>query len=727
MGDFNPIERREAERAGPVFKQRICSGHGSLQMRFVAACLPCPVQGLNCGIAVLAQGAKATAMLLGIDTGGTYTDAVLFDEEAGVVAKAKALTTRHDLAIGIAEAIGTVMQAANAKPAAIRLVSLSTTLATNALVEGQKRPVGLVMIGFQENDLERAGLAKALGRDPCLLLPGGHDFAGKALAPLDLTRLREWLGDVKPRVQGFAVASLFSTRNPAHETATHQMILAETGLPVSLSHMLSSGLDGPRRALTAFLNARLIGLVSDLIKATRQHLKAIGVLAPVMVVRGDGALISAELAVERPIETILSGPAATLVGAGYLSGVADALVSDIGGTTTDIALLQGGRPRIDPAGASVGGYRTMVEAVAMTTIGLGGDSEVALKRSGLETRLTLGPRRVMPLALLAHLHREAVLPVLERQIARAIPNELDGLFALHQPAMPGAAGSLSPIESAMFEALTEPVMAVERLCPRRAQVGALRRLVEAGLVLLSGVTPSDACHVLGLQTGWSNAGAQLGLELFARQRNSLGLPSFCSADAAAQAILSRLQRLSAEALIDVAAREDGYAGPPLSQHTMIARQLDSYRGRLTVALDLGSPVIAVGASAGTHYPPVGALLKTPIILPPHADVANAVGAVVGHVRVSEVLTVTEPHEGRFRINGLDAPEIHPSADEAIVAAMAHAQSRVGHKAAKAGAADPEITVLRDERTVEADGLRVFIEAVITATAIGRPRLGERNR
>ena len=118
-----------------------------------------------------------------------------------------------------------------------------------------------------------------------------------------------------------------------------------------------------------------------------------------MVVRGDGALVSAAFARQRPIETILSGPAASLVGARHMTGLDDAIVSDIGGTTTDVAVLDNGRPRLDPEGATVGGFRTMVEAVAMRTFGLGGDSEVALEDGGLTPRILLGPRRVVPLAL----------------------------------------------------------------------------------------------------------------------------------------------------------------------------------------------------------------------------------------------------------------------------------------------------------------------------------------
>ena len=125
-----------------------------------------------------------------------------------------------------------------------------------------------------------------------------------------------------------------------------------------------------------------------------------GIKAPLMVVKGDGSLIEAAVAMACPVETILSGPAASVVGAHHLSGEKDVFVSDMGGTTTDIALLSGGRPVLNRDGATVGGFRTMVEAVGVHTFGLGGDSEARLNEDGL----IVGPRRVMPLSLLGHQH-----------------------------------------------------------------------------------------------------------------------------------------------------------------------------------------------------------------------------------------------------------------------------------------------------------------------------------
>jgi N-methylhydantoinase A/oxoprolinase/acetone carboxylase beta subunit len=320
---------------------------------------------------------KTTPVLLGIDTGGTYTDAVLWTESAGVIAKAKALTTRHDLAVGISGAVDAVLQKAALDPKAVKLVSMSTTLATNALVEGQGGRVALIMIGFAEGDLARDGLKTALGSDPVLFLAGGHDVHGNA-QPLNLGPLEAALPELKENVSGFAICAYFATRNPAHELAARDLIRERTGLPVTASHELTSKLGGPRRALTTLLNARLISMIDRLVAATEGFLDARKIRAPLMVVRGDGALVSAAFARQRPIETILSGPAASLVGARHMTGLADAIVSDIGGTTTDVAILDGGRPRLDPEGATVGGFRTMVEAVAMHTYGLGGDSEVSL-------------------------------------------------------------------------------------------------------------------------------------------------------------------------------------------------------------------------------------------------------------------------------------------------------------------------------------------------------------
>lgn len=220
------------------------------------------------------------ALLLGIDTGGTYTDAVLIKDESKVIASAKSLTTRNDLALGIGAAVRKVLETSGAKPSEISLASLSTTLATNALVEGQGGRIGLVFIGFRESDLEQHGLRDALKGDPVAVLSGGHNHAGGEAAPLDLETLSQFLDTHANGISGYAVAAQFATRNPAHEIEVARLISERTGAPVTSSHQLSAKLNGPKRAVTAILNARLIGMIDRLIGRAQDGLADIGITAP---------------------------------------------------------------------------------------------------------------------------------------------------------------------------------------------------------------------------------------------------------------------------------------------------------------------------------------------------------------------------------------------------------------------------------------------------------------
>src|SRR6056297_3673325 len=477
------------------------------------------------------------ALLLGVNTGCPYTDAVLVRNETDVSAKAKALTTRHDLAIGIEQAISIVLEQSGADRRDIGLASLSTTLATNALVEGQGGRAGLIYIGFRQQDLEGHGLTEVLAGDPALVISGGHTHAGTQREPLDEATLYAWLETYKD-VSAFAVAAQFATRNPAHELRAAEIVQNVTGRPVSCSHHLSAKLNGPKRALTALLNARLIGMIARLIDRAEGSLQRLGIEAPLMVVRGDGALISAQQAREKPIETILSGPAASIVGARWMTGADHALVSDIGGTTTDVAVLTGGRPAIDPQGARVGPWRTMVEAVAMRTFGLGGDSEVHVQDAGLTGGVTLGPRRVVPVSLMAIEAGAAVQAALEDQLRASAPGEHDARFVR---AVPGIeAGGLGERETTLLGRIRDDVLPVGKVLRSRMDHAALARLVRRGLVQVAGVTPSDASHVLGRQAGWDGEAARMALEVVARKRTGSGNRLAQGAEQLARMIVDRL-------------------------------------------------------------------------------------------------------------------------------------------------------------------------------------------
>jgi N-methylhydantoinase A/oxoprolinase/acetone carboxylase beta subunit len=583
------------------------------------------------------------ALLLGVDTGGTYTDAVLIRDEREVVASAKALTTRHDLAVGIGHAVAEVLRASGAAPGEIGLASLSTTLATNALVEGQGGRAGLVYIGFREADLKSHGLSEALAGDPALVLAGGHSHSGAEAMALDEAGLRGWL-EAGTGAEAYAVAALFATRNPAHELRAAEVIAQVTGRPVSLSHHLSARLNGPKRALTALLNARLIGMIARLIDRAEGKLRHLGIEAPLMVVRGDGALISADQARARPIETILSGPAASLVGARWLTQAEHALVSDIGGTTTDVAVLRGGRPAIDPDGAKVGPWRTMVEAVAMRTFGLGGDSEVHVGE-GLAGGVTLGPRRVVPVSLMAMEAGEIVHRALEEQGRAAAPGEMDARFVR---AVPGVEGG-----------------------------GLGERLAEGG-------------------------------------------------EALARMIVDRLTHQTALALLEtaLAEEEEDFGLPPadLARHVLMQRGLGPHRGLVRIETGLGVPVIGLGASAASYYPAVGARLGCEVIVPGHAGVANAIGAVVGRVTIRRAGVVTSPGEGRYRVHLETGPQDFTEAEAAMAALEAALGAEARAEAEAAGAVDIHLSARREVNEATIESRRVFIEAGIVLEASGRPRI-----
>lgn len=660
---------------------------------------------------------------LGIDTGGTYTDAVLFDETRGVMAKAKALTTRHDLAIGIAAAVGTVMADAAVHASDIALVSLSTTLATNALVEGRGGRVALVFVGFDHGDAERAGLTEALHGDPLIRVAGGHNPHGDALAPLDIVTLERDVAAVASSVTGLAVTAQFATRNPSHEIAARDLIIATTGLPVTCGHELSTKLDGPRRALTSVLNARLIGLISGLISAAQEIMRQHHINAPLMVVRGDGALMSAAVAKTRPIETILSGPAASLIGASYLTHLTHAIISDIGGTTTDVAMLEQGVPRLDEHGATVGGYRTMVEAVAMTTVGLGGDSEVIVASRGITAHLELGPRRVVPICLAAVEHPELIHRALDAQLTHDLAHDHDARFVLPLGDAGASDVGLSQGEAELLARALQGAAPMATLIRGHGEITRLNRLVNRGLLMLAAFTPTDASHVLGDYTAFDVGAAEKAARLMARKRSGVGKIVADSAEQFSRWTVNTLERQSAETLLEVGLVRDGLTAAGLSRHPLVASSLDGRRGVVDVSVSLTIPVIGLGASAAIYYPAVARMLRVEGFVPSDADVANAIGAVVGRVRVHADVYVSQPERGRFRVHHPDAGPDVATMDKAISIAEVLARVDAVRHLVEAGAGDAEVVVTQVLNIAHVEGEEFLVDGTITATASGRPAVG----
>ena len=666
------------------------------------------------------------AKLLGIDTGGTYTDAVLLDDERGVVAKAKALTTKYDLAVGIQNAVEAVSPDS---PAEIHLVSLSTTLATNAIVEGHGSPICLLLVGYDPALLRDAGFARVLPAGSIELIRGGHDVFGEEQAPLDLEAARQAILAHAPRVSAFAISGYFGVRNPTHELRLRDLVRELTGLPATCGHELTTDLHAPLRALTVALNARLIPLLRQLILAVREMLDRHNIHAPLMVVKGDGSLVSAEVALERPVETILSGPAASVIGARYLTEADDAFVIDMGGTTTDIAALREGRPFLSPHGARVGEWQTMVEAIDAGTTGLGGDSEVRLDAEG---ELCVGPRRVVPLSLLA-LEQPAALEALAEQLERPDKHTEPadaGRFVLRQRPLDGGEGSLAPPQREIWRLLGEGPLSLSRLLASFEHPYLYRRylneLVERGLIVASAFTPTDAVHVLGQYQHGSAAAARLGAMLWAR-RLGLGLEQLC------QQVVHQVVVQLGRAVVISALAEEGRA--LASSHDGVARLLIDRAlgaddaGAFSVAMAMRRPLVAVGAPAATYLPAVAERLQARLHIPDHAEVGNAVGAVAGGViQTVRVLIRLLPASDAYRVY-LPSERAHDFGrlEEAAAYAQEEARRLAEGQALRAGASQPQVRVERRDRIARggSGGMEdIYIETEVIATAVGRPRLSQ---
>jgi N-methylhydantoinase A/oxoprolinase/acetone carboxylase beta subunit len=660
-------------------------------------------------------------VLVGVDTGGTYTDAVVYDEvEDRVLAKAKAPTTHDDLAVGIAAALDRVLAAATVDPEAIGLVSLSTTLATNALVEGTGRPACLVMIGFEPEAVDRGGLREALGTDAVIRVAGGHTSHGTPQHELDLDALGRALDEVDDDVEGFAVTGQFAVRNPEHELAARDLIRERTGQPVTCSHELSDGLNGPKRSVTALLNARLIALIDGLVSTTESILSARGIGAPIMVVRGNGSLVSSAFVRDRPVETILSGPAASLVGAAHLVAVDDAIIADMGGTTTDIAVLRDGLPEFGSRGATVGGHHTMVEAVLMHTHGLGGDSEVTLDDRAVGPRLRIGPRRVIPIVAGADGDASFVERTLTRQLGAASPpGEWAGVFVRATERAVGA--RLDGGEEAVLDAIGEGLAAADLVVDSSLRGRALRRLVRRGLVRMVSFTPTDASHVIGTQTTHDPHLAMLAARLFAQRRDRHGHSIAAGAEELAESTVAALVRHSAEALLAAALIRDGLPAEAAASE-LVAAAFDSTTRTARLVAGLAVPLVGLGAPAPTYYPAIAELLGADVEIPEDADVANAIGAVVGKVRIRRRITVTAPKRGVFRVHAGVTPETVYDLDSARRRATERGTEMVGEAMVDAGAPDFDVETHWHEKSATVEGRELFVEGTATVIGSGRPKL-----
>lgn len=322
-------------------------------------------------------------MIIGLDVGGTHTDVVLLNKQ-GIVRDLKVPTEASDLFQTVLKGLSSITK--DVEPESIQRIVLSTTLTTNAIVQNKVPPVGVIVTGGP-------------GLDPAYFQTNEHyypasgsiDHRGREIDPIDPDEIKV-IGQhfLAQDIHHLGVIGKFSTRNPIHEIQIKEQ-LGHIFEKVFLGHRMSGHLNFPRRIATTYLNAAVYPIHKTFFEAVHQSLKTKGLNLPIRILKADGGNMRFESSIDIPGQTILSGPAASVMGAvAFAPADKETLVLDIGGTTTDMAVLIDGVPLLAPLGIKLGGMKTLIRSLDTYSIGIGGDSHVRLKGNVIE----VGPERV---------------------------------------------------------------------------------------------------------------------------------------------------------------------------------------------------------------------------------------------------------------------------------------------------------------------------------------------
>jgi N-methylhydantoinase A/oxoprolinase/acetone carboxylase beta subunit len=636
---------------------------------------------------------------MGIDAGGTYTDSIIIrDSDGKVMDSNKALTTYPDLLAGIKNSIDGLDENYLKD---VKMVSVSTTLATNTILEKNGYPVGLILVGDYE-------IPERMQAEFYTVVKGGHDHHGAELTSLDMEAVEAFVGKVKDSVSAFAVSSYFSIRNPAHELAIKVRIQELTGFPVVCGHELSLDLGAYERGITAYLNAQLIPIASQFILSIREEIKRRGMDARLLMLKCDGSVVGISEALEKPIESIFSGPAASLVGASHLSGLETCAVIDIGGTSTDVSMLENGLPELCSEGAVVGGWQTKVKAIRMETSAMGGDSHVWVKNM----KTNIGPRRVIPLCVAAVMY-PGFLEVLKK-------GRIPGTMHLEENVQPtkffirtgGKSSNLGSYEQELFDRIGDTPTSLNDIfweTQKTLYPGLLDSLIRKRLIQAIGFTPTDALHVLGEYTEWDSEASVAGAKLLERytQTDHVELCRRIKKDVARNMALNLMSFI----LKDVPPQE--------IEKIILSNRFSQFRMKIPVVL-IGGPVVA-------YKEELKQILDADIIVPKYSEVGNAVGAVVGKgIKRIEILIKSTYSKDRKRLVLLFSPrgrETFGSYPEALEYAESLGRKLIMEYMTEAGLAKGKIQIEMSRKDISlSEAGTIPIETKLVFVGVGMPEV-----
>jgi N-methylhydantoinase A/oxoprolinase/acetone carboxylase beta subunit len=435
-----------------------------------------------------------------------------------------------------------------------------------------------------------------------------------------------------------------------------------------------------------------------------------------VVVKGDGTLISASTAREKPIETILSGPAASVAGARYLTHSDDALVVDMGGTTTDTASLSHGNVRTSQRGARVGKYHTHVQALDMRTAGLGGDSLLSIA----EGELRIGPGRVVPVACLGAT-QSGVSEALDylQQRADHLPTVGERLQII---SLTGRRDEMdyTDEQEAILQALQERPRSIPELASiADANLFGLKGLVEHSVVQRCGLTPTDLLHVSGEFRRWDCDAATRMCELVS---SLLGFSRDELVEHMTEQVVRQLAVELLKKLLDEEVESDAMDDCPVCQ-VLLKNWLNKDKKGLRFHVTLDKPIIGIGAPVHLFLPKAARRLGAEHAIPLNADVANAIGAITSEVLIIKHAKINQNRKGGFAVEGLPGGEVFEDFDMANAFALHELVKVVREMGRHAGTSETQVEAQTEDSIVRsALGEELFLGRTITARLRGRPNI-----
>ena len=661
---------------------------------------------------------------LGVDTGGTFTDAVILDlSDYSLIAKAKSPTTHRDLSIGLYESVRKVFSKCDIKPSEISIAGISTTLATNSVLEGKGGDVGLIFIGW---DIKKP---VSFGEKNQAFIKGGYDFKGKLVAEVDMKEAEEAIMKVSKGVDAIAISGLFAVINPSQERAVKDLAMKLTGLPTVVGTELSSTLGVDERARTAVLNGRLISIVKRFFDGLEDTFREMGITAPIMVYKGDGSVMSIKNARKYPVESVFSGPAASSVGGRIISGLEDFIMIDIGGTSTDVALVDHGMPEIQGEGANICGWRTHVKAVDMYTVALGGDSLIKLQDMKIDMgngivipffslsryksfNFTIGPERVIPLSVFARDNPKVIDKIQRTCICEyylLVKEPESGTITDRCARVVKTMKENGPISILEIREKTEGLWNIDE---------EVQFLKDKGYVVLAGLTPSDLMVYLGEFENGDPEGSRAGI-------------------AALSEVLRMTQPKLVERLLDMIHTKiseailsrllDDRLGNWRSKESMkFMREMTSKKDPkgFTILPRIDIPIVGIGAPTRFLMGDVGERLGAKTVFPENGDVGNAIGAVCSKIVASMTATIFPTEQEGFRIMvPFSDPMFREKLEQAIDAAQAKLKSLLTDELRADGAENIEVMFKPKFFSTSEDGIwsQTEVDHVdIVARASGDP-------